>query len=278
MKTGKPKQKSYEPKASELWLNRAVQASDGLGSAEQRIGQAEDMPRTRYRAVEQAADLVVITDACGTIEYVISAFEKLTGYSRAEAVGQTPRILKSGEQSAEFYRDLWCTIRRGETFRAVVVNRKKTGESYIVEKTITPVRNADGEVAHFISNNRDISDRRRLESALFQAQKMDAIGQLAGGVAHDFNNLLMVISSYAELMQDAIGPEHRLHRNVQEVLSASRRAAELTRQLLAFGRKQAQSLQVLDLNCVPPTSRACCPASSEKTSSSRSCLMKAREK
>jgi signal transduction histidine kinase len=79
---------------------------------------------------------------------------------------------------------------------------------------------------------------------------MDAIGQLAGGVAHDFNNLLMVISSYAELMQDSIGPEHPLHRNVQEVLSAARRAADLTRQLLAFGRKQAQSLQVLDLNAV----------------------------
>ena len=77
---------------------------------------------------------------------------------------------------------------------------------------------------------------------------MDAIGQLAAGVAHDFNNLLRVISSYAELMQDSIGPEHRLHRNVQEVLSASRRAADLTRQLLAFGRKQAQSLHVLDLN------------------------------
>jgi signal transduction histidine kinase len=110
------------------------------------------------------------------------------------------------------------------------------------------VRNADGRIAHFISNDRDISERRRLESALFQAQKMDAIGQLAGGVAHDFNNLLMVISSYAELMQDSIGPEHRLHRNVQEVLSAARRAADLTRQLLAFGRKQMQSLQVLDLN------------------------------
>jgi len=79
---------------------------------------------------------------------------------------------------------------------------------------------------------------------------MDAIGLLAGGVAHDFNNLLLVISSYAELMQDSIGPEHRLHRNVQEILSASRRAADLTRQLLAFGRKQPQSLQVLDLNAI----------------------------
>lgn len=66
--------------------------------------------------------------------------------------------------------------------------------------------------------------------------------------AHDFNNLLLVISSYAELMQDSIGPEHRLHRNVQEILSASRRAADLTRQLLAFGRKQTQTLQILNLN------------------------------
>jgi signal transduction histidine kinase len=130
----------------------------------------------------------------------------------------------------------------------VLVNRKKTGESFIAEKTITPVRDTAGRITHFISNDRDISERRRLEAALFQAQKMDAIGQLAGGVAHDFNNLLMVISSYAELMQDSIGPEHRLHRNLQEIIGASRRAADLTRQLLAFGRKQMQSLQVLDLN------------------------------
>ena len=112
----------------------------------------------------------------------------------------------------------------------------------MAEKVITPVCDAEGQLTHFIPNDRDISDRRRLEAALFQAQKMDAIGQLAGGVAHDFNNLPMVISSYAELMQESIGPDHRLHRNLQEILSASRRAADLTRQLLAFGRKQMQSL------------------------------------
>lgn len=219
-----------------------------LGGADQARSETEDTLRTLYRAIEQAADLVLITDSSGTIEYVNPAFEKLTGYSRSEVIGQTPRILKSGEQGSDVYRELWQTILAGEIYRGVVVNRKKNGESFIVEKTITPVRNSDGQVAHFISNDRDISERRRLETALFQAQKMDAIGQLAAGVAHDFNNLLMVISSYAELMQDCIGPEHRLHRNVQEVLSASRRAADLTRQLLAFGRKQAQSLQVLDLN------------------------------
>jgi two-component system, cell cycle sensor histidine kinase and response regulator CckA len=79
---------------------------------------------------------------------------------------------------------------------------------------------------------------------------MDAIGKLAGGVAHDFNNLLMVISAYAELMLDSVAPEHPLRRNVQEIMTASRRAADLTRQLLAFGRKQVQSLQLVDLNWI----------------------------
>jgi two-component system, cell cycle sensor histidine kinase and response regulator CckA len=234
----------------DLWLQRTMRSAALFAREEQIRREAEETLRTLYRAIEQAADLVVITDSSGTIEYVNPAFEKLTGYMSAEVVGQTPRLLKSGEQSADMYAELWRTIRAGEVYRGVLVDRKKNGESYIVEKTITPVWNSDGQVAHFISNDRDISERRRLESALFQAQKMDAIGQLAGGVAHDFNNLLMVISSYAELMQDSIGPEHRLHRNVQEVLSASRRAADLTRQLLAFGRKQMQSLQVLDLNQV----------------------------
>jgi PAS domain S-box-containing protein len=180
--------------SSDTWLNFAMRSAALFASAQQGRD-AEEKLWTLYRAIEQSADLVVITDNAGTIQYVNPAFEKLTGYSRSEAIGQTPRILKSGEQNAELYRDLWRTIRAGEIYRGVLVNRKKSGESFIVEKTITPVRNASGQIAHFISNDRDISERRRLESALFQAQKMDAIGQLAGGVAHDFNNLLMVISS-----------------------------------------------------------------------------------
>jgi PAS domain S-box-containing protein len=142
--------------------------------------------RMLYSAVEQCADLVVITDEAGKIEYVNPAFEKHTGYSRQEVIGQTPRILKSGEQGPDLYRELWATIRAGDVYRGVLVNRKKSGESFTVEKTITPVRDGEGRVTHFISNDREISERRRLEAALFQAQKMDAIGMLAGGVAHDF--------------------------------------------------------------------------------------------
>src|SRR2546430_14014160 len=138
----------------------------------------------------------------------------------------------------------------GNVFRGVLANRKKSGEIFYAEKSITPVRHSEGRITHFISNDRDITERRRLEAQLQQAQKMDAIGKLAGGVAHDFNNLLMVISSYAELMQNSLAPEHPLRRNVQEIMTASRRAADLTRQLLAFGRKQMQSLQFLSLNSI----------------------------
>jgi len=209
---------------------------------------AEDTVRKLWRAVEQSADLVMITDREGFIEYVNPAFEALTGYSPGELSGQTPRILKSGQQPSEFYTELWQSILAGNVFRCTMVNRKKNGDVFVAEKTITPLRDGDGTITHFISNDRDITDRRRMENQLQQAQKMDAIGRLAGGVAHDFNNLLMVISSYAELMLDSLTPQHPLRHNIDEIQKASRRGADLTRQLLAFGRKQMQTLQVLNLN------------------------------
>ena len=226
---------------------RTVRWANDLHRREQRF---QETLQKLHSAVEQSADMVVITDVMGRIEYVNPAFERTTGYTRTEVIGSTPRILKSGEHNPAFYADLWRRLHAGEVFRGVMINRKKSGESLVVEKTITPVRNAQGVVTHFISNDRDISEVRRLETALFQAHKMDAIGQLAGGVAHDFNNLLMVISSYAELLLDEIPPEHKLHRHLHEIMGASRRAADLTRQLLAFGRKQRQSLEVVDLNSV----------------------------
>src|SRR2546426_3563657 len=229
---------------------RAIRYAIDVYCKERQRQKAEDTVRKLWRAVEQSADLVIITDRGGVIEYVNPAFEALTGYSREESVGRTPRILKSDQQTANLYQELWETILAGNVFRGVLVNRKKNGQIFYAEKTITPLRGTDGAITHFISNDRDITERRRLESQLQQAQKMDAIGRLAGGVAHDFNNLLMVISAYAELMQDSLAAEHPLRRNVQEIMTASRRAADLTRQLLAFGRKQMQSLQLLDLNWI----------------------------
>src|SRR5713226_7694894 len=229
-------------------VTRTIRYAIDVYCKERQRQKAEDTLRKLWRAVEQSADLVIITDLSGVIEYVNPAFEALTGYSPEEAIGRTPRLLKSGQQPPGLYQELWETILSGGVFRGILVNRKKNGEIFFAEKTITPLRDAEGRITHFISNDRDITERRRLESQLQQAQKMDAIGKLAGGVAHDFNNLLMVISAYAELMQDSLAAEHPLRRNVQEIMTASRRAADLTRKLLAFSRKQMQSLQLLDLN------------------------------
>jgi two-component system, cell cycle sensor histidine kinase and response regulator CckA len=236
---------------SKVVVEAAIHAAGGLDghSTERQRQESEETLRKLWCSVEQLADLVIIMDRSGVMEYVNPAFEALTGYSRQEAIGHTLGMLKS-EQQAEVYDEMWKTVLSGNVFRGIVVNRKKNGETFIIEEALTPLRGRDGEITHFISTGRDITERRKLESELQQAQKMDAIGRLAGGVAHDFNNLLLVISAYAELMLDSLPGEAPLRRNVNEIISASRRAADLTRQLLAFGRKQMQLLQVLDLNAV----------------------------
>ena len=229
-------------------LVRSIRSTLALHSLQQDQQVAEELVRKLSRAVEQSADTVLITNRSGVIEYVNPAFEALTGYSRDEACGKTPRILKSGEQDAETYQELWKTILAGNAYRGIMVNRKKNGELYYVEESICPVRDTDGQITHFIANGRDLTDRMRLEAQLLQAQKMDAIGRLAGGVAHDFNNLLTIITSYSELAMDAVPEGSALESKIHEILLAARRAAELTRQLLAFSRKQPQALRVVELN------------------------------
>ena len=231
-------------------LVRTMRNTLALHTLQQEQHTAEESLRKLSRAVEQSADTVVVTDRQGIIEYVNPAFEALTGYHHDEACGKTPRILKSGEQAPEIYQEMWKSILAGNVYRGILVNRKKNGELYYVEESICPVRDAAGQITHFISNGRDLTERLRLEAQLLQSQKMDAIGNLAGGVAHDFNNLLTIITSYAELALDSVPHDSPLESKIQEILLAARRAAELTRQLLAFSRKQPQALRVADLNQV----------------------------
>ncbi len=211
---------------------------------------AEDKLKRLAAAIEQAAESVIITDPDGTFVYVNPAFERMSGYSRADSSGQTPRILKSGQHSASFYRELWDTIRRGEVWTGQLTNRNKDGSLYTAEAVISPVRDADGQIVSFVAVERDITTELRLGEQLNHAQKMEAIGQLAGGVAHDFNNLLQAIGGYTEIARDDLDADHPVQQSLKEVVNATDRARNLISQLLLFSRRQAAQPRVLDLNAV----------------------------
>ena len=207
-----------------------------------------NLPHLFFDAVEQSVVAVIITNPQGIIEYVNPAFTRITGYTREEALGQNPRVLKSGKHDPEFYQQLWKTITNGETWRGELINRRKDGSFYIEEMHIAPVHNPRGEVTHFIATQQDVTTRRQLEQQLQWAQNVEAIGRLAGEVVYELNNLLAIISGYGQLLQERVKPEGL--NAVEEILKAANQAASLTHQLLVFSRGQIHAPTVLNLNSV----------------------------
>ncbi len=229
------------------------------------ISQVEDITERRWAegqrqrlsmAIDQVVESVIITDPEGVIQYVNPAFEKITGYSRAEALGQTPRILKSGKHDEAFYQKMWQTLNRRETWSAHVINKKKDGTLYEEESTISPVLGGEGKVINYVAVKRDMTHEVAVQRQLLQAQKLEAVGRLAGGVAHDFNNLLMVIGGYAGLLLKRLSEEHPGRNMVDEIRQAVKRGASLTQQLLALGSKQMVQVQSIQLNAIVEESGA----------------------
>jgi PAS domain S-box-containing protein len=212
--------------------------------------QAEAEHARLLQSIEQVAESIVITDIEGSILYVNPAFEKVTGFTRAEAIGNNPRILKSGHHPASFYQTMWKTLLRGETWSGDLVNKRKDGTLFNEVATISPIRDQGGTVINYVAVKRDVTQELLLRDQLSQAQKMESLGRIAGGIAHDFNNLLMVIRTYVEAMQNRLPAQDSLRENTEQVLEAVERGASLTGQMLAFSRKQIISPVVLNLNAV----------------------------
>ena len=189
-------------------------------------------------AVEQSAEAIVITDTEGKIIYTNPAFEKTTGYTCAEALGQSPRLLKSGKQDAEFYRRMWDTLKCGDTWRGHFSNQRKDGTIYQEEATITPIRNGSGTITSYVAVKRDVTREEMLESQVRQAQKMEAIGTLVGGIAHDFNNILGAILGYSHMLQQDTADNFAAQENNAEVIKAANRAKDLVQQILTFSRRR----------------------------------------
>jgi PAS domain S-box-containing protein len=219
---------------------------------------ASEAARERLiHAIEQTGEIVVITDTEGVIQYVNPAFTVVTGYSREEAIGQNPRLLKSGEHDEEYYADLWATITAGRTWHGSFTNRRKDGTLYHEDATISPVTDEAGNIVNYVAVKRDITaslaieeEKAHLEEQVQQSQKLESIGRLAGGVAHDLNNLLSPILGYSEMLLDETSPGDESRFSLEEIVQASMRARDLVRQLLAFSRKQVLEFKPLDLNAV----------------------------
>ncbi len=196
--------------------------------------------------VEQSADMVMITDTEGRIQYVNPAFERVTQFSAQEAIGNTPRIVKSEKQSPEFYKDLWENIQQGNVWKGHLINKKKDGAFYEEECTISPLFDEAGNITNFVALKRDVTKELSLERQLQQAQKMEAVGQLAGGIAHDFNNILTGIMGNLSLADKKANEEIRDY--LVRANEAATRASKLVRQLLVFSRKSQFKLHPISLN------------------------------
>lgn len=210
--------------------------------------QAEDERDRLISAIEQADETILITDSRGIIQYANPVFEKVTGYTRREAVGKNPRILKSGEQNDVYYREMWKTITSGETWNGRIVNRKKDGTLYTEEMSISPVRDGSGRTTNYVAVKRDITRMLQLEKQLGLAHKMEVIGLMAGGVAHDLNNILAGIVGYPDLLLMTLQRDSALREPIKEIREAGLRAAAVVDDLLTVARGAARTRTAHDLN------------------------------
>lgn len=189
-------------------------------------------------AIEQTSESVVMTDVNANIEYVNPAFERVSGYSREEAMGLNTRILKSGEHPQDFYKKMWDTVLGKKVWKGKIKNRNKKGDIYIEDATISPVLNGNGDIVNFVALKRDITREEQLEDQLHHATKMEALGTLAGGIAHDFNNILSAMIGYGEIAKGKLDLKHPAQTDLQQILDGGDRAVDLVKQILTFSRRE----------------------------------------
>jgi PAS domain S-box-containing protein len=200
--------------------------------------------------VESSHDAIIGLTTEGIVLTWNHGAERIYGYAVEEAMGRSVLFLSPPERSVEDSKllDMVDHTDALENFETVRV--KKDGTRVQIALTLSAIRDTDGQMVGISSVARDVSDSKTLEEMLRQSQKMEAVGQLAGGVAHDFNNLLSVIIGYTGLLLDEMKPDDPERKSIEEIQKAGERAALLTRQLLAFSRKQVLQPKMLDLNAV----------------------------
>ncbi len=247
----------YNEKVNKTFEVSSAPLFDEKGRVQRRVHIARDVTRQKEdeterdllsKVIEQALEVIVVTDKNGRIQYVNPAFEQMAGYLRTEVTGENLCILKSGEYEQGAYEEMWSTLQEGKVWSGRLDNRKKDGTPYREDVTISPVSNGEGDITNFVAVKHDITKESQLEKQLQKAMKMEAIGTLAGGIAHDFNNILSAMIGYGQIAKGILSPNDPVQNDIDQILQAGDRAVDLVKQILTFSRLDEQeAFQLLEV-------------------------------
>ncbi len=253
METGKARLHYEEPRMTAhgrvaTWRSSKLPLRDNDGKVIGLLGTYEDITeklcadellRLQQTALCATANVVVITDRRGNVVWTNPAFTHVTGYTSGEILGKNPRIMKSGNHPPAFYEEMWKMIASGQVWHGEFNNRRKDGTIVIEEATITPVRNENGRITHFIAVKQDITarksaeqERAMLEVQLRHAQKLESIGQLAAGIAHEINTPTQYVGDNLRFVQESISPLMEALDIAKQMLQAAR-DGKLTSELIS---------------------------------------------
>lgn len=218
-----------------------------LAREQQALHLSESAHRLSEKALASISQGVLVTDADRRIIYANTAFLHITGYAESEVLGHGCAFMRGADTDPETIRQMSVALDAGRPFSTTLANYRKDGTLFWNQLSLTPVFDSGGAVTHYVGVVSDVTAQRHLEEQFRQAQKMEAIGQLSGGVAHDFNNLLTVINGHLGLLEATGRITPDIVDSIHEISQAATRAANLTRQLLTFSRKQVMQSQAVDL-------------------------------
>ena len=235
---------------------------DAMGNVEAVCGIATDITDQKkdhetalklVTVIEQAGELIVLTDKDGVIEYVNKAFEQVTGYTSNEVIGKKPSVVRSGEHSPEYYFNMWKELHAGKTWFGDFINKTKSGELYEVTQSITPIKNEQGDITGYSSVQRDVTHVRKIQQKLQHTDRVESLGILAGGIAHDFNNLLTAILGNTVLALKRLEPNSEAIKYLGSIEAASHSAADLCRQMLAYAGQGKFVVEAINLSEIVAT-------------------------
>jgi PAS domain S-box-containing protein len=215
--------------------------------------QAEEQLQLLATAVGSTDEGILITDARqrpidAQIVFVNHSLCRISGYQQAQLIGRSLHLFCGPKTDPLLLYQLDETLAQGLPFSTEIINYRQDGSEYQAAWHISPILDLTGQVTHYVSIQRDVTQFKALEAQFLQIQKMEAVGRLAGGIAHDFNNFLTVIKGYSELLGLGLNPQDPLRTEVENIRRTAEQAAALTRQLLVFSRKEEVKPQALNLS------------------------------